>query len=747
VVGEDLLDVVLEEAVRSVGGDTGSLLMWDEQRQVLVPIRNTVSTAQLFTVLKPGQAVAGRAIQRMAVTVLDDSPRESGNETPAGESGARAAIGAPLVADGRLLGAVSANTLDPTKRFSQTDIQLFELYAGQAAAVINTSRLFESERRQRRGAEEAARAAAAIVSEMDEQRQLDLIIERAVTIVGGVAGGLNLIDPATGELVVRAPYGSMLGDRGKVIPRGQGMSYQVIDQRRPIYVADYSTFARPLAYLDAQAYGSSIGVPVIAHGQVLGALVVQSPAGGDIFTEADLPLVQVMADLAAVALENARILKQEQRRRQQLEVIRAVTAELTRELDLKTLLKLIMTRAGELVNSPAVSVLLWDESTATLSPNAWSGFDERTALLRFGLGEGVAGVAAQRREGIIVDDYRTWPTASAQILAHTDTRAVMGVPIVYQEHLIGALTASRFGPSEPFSRQELELLELFGAQAAIAIENARLFERATVAEALRELTQLKAEFLNTASHELRTPLSLIHGYAELLMHRAGMLSPSDVSQMSGEIYAGSQVLSRLVDDLLDFSRLAQGRLALHRRHLPLDQLLEQVARVYRAQPGGERIQTELQPGIDVEGDPERLRQIVGNLIANALTYAEAGPITVQTSLANGEARIEVTDAGPGLLTEEIDRVWETFYRGAEAAQLPNRGSGLGLTVVKQLVELHGGRVGVQSTPGNGATFWFTLPAAIATTALMLHDELPVVVRTEPPFRGARGLDDSTVLPV
>ena len=111
----------------------------------------------------------------------------------------RAAIGAPLIADGRLLGAVTANTLDPHKRFDEADVQVFELYAGQAAAVIKSVRLFESERRQRRGAEEAARAAAAIVSEMDQQRRLDLIVERAVKIVGGVAGGLDLLDPATGS--------------------------------------------------------------------------------------------------------------------------------------------------------------------------------------------------------------------------------------------------------------------------------------------------------------------------------------------------------------------------------------------------------------------------------------------------------------------------------------------------------------------------------------------------------------------
>ena len=409
-------------------------------------------------------------------------------------------------------------------------------------------------------------------------------------------------------------------------------------------------------------------------------------------------------------------------------MIRAVTAEITRELDLRTLLDLIMRRASELVASPAVSVLLWDEQSRQLAPNAWCGFGTWTSELRFGLGEGVAGVVAQRREGLIVDGYRTWPGASQMIIAETDTRAVMGVPIVYQERLIGALTASRFGPTEPFSRQDLDLLELVASQAAIAIENARLFEEATAAEALRELAQLKAEFLNTASHELRTPLSLIHGYAELLIHRAGSLSPAEVTQMSAEIYAGSQTLTRLVDDLLDFSRLDRGRLTLRLQSVPLGGFLDHVVLGFRAQPGGSRVSADYPPGLEVEVDPERLEQILSNLLANALAYAVEGPIRVRALHEGDRVRIEVADAGPGLLHEEIDRVWETFYRGAEAVHLPNRGSGLGLAVVKQLVELHGGRVGVQSIPGQGATFWFTLPVRIAEVRRDADVDAPIVLR-------------------
>ena len=711
VAGGDVLDVMLEEAVRSVGGDTGTLLTWDDERRGLVPIRNTVPTASEYTVLRPGQGIAGRAVEQLRVVVLDDYQREVGDETPAGKTGIRAAIGAPLIADGRLLGAVTANTLDPRKRFDAADVQVFELYAGQASAVVKSVRLFESERRQRRGAEEAARAAAAIVSEMDTQPRLDLIVERAVKIVGGVAGSLSLLDPSTGNLVVCAAYGYPSDPRGYLLPPGRGVGQRVVAERRTVLVDNYAAEVEASGPFDPRLFGSTIGVPVIARSTLLGALVIQAAAGGPRFMTADVPLIQTIADLAAVALDNARTLEREEQRRRQIEAVRSVTTELTHELNLQSLLELILLRASQFVRCESTVVLLWDETSETLIPKAWRGLGDWVMTTRLGLGDGAAGAAARLREGVVVEDYRGFASRIRPVPDEDGPTSVMAVPLAYQDRLIGVLTANRFGITESFNQHDLELLEVFGTQAAVAIENARLFEQATTAEALRELAQLKAELLNTVSHELRTPLSLIHGYAELLVHRGDQLEPADVRQMSGEIYTSSRTLARLVDDLLDFSRLDHGRLQLRRTRIALDETLESMVRTFSTQPGGERIVTELEPGIEVDADLDRLHQVVGNLLSNALAYTTSGPIVVRAKRERGNVRVEVADQGPGLDPEEVGRVWESFYRGTEAAQLPNRGSGLGLTVVKQLVELHGGKVGVQSTLGQGATFWFTLPAA------------------------------------
>jgi signal transduction histidine kinase len=242
-------------------------------------------------------------------------------------------------------------------------------------------------------------------------------------------------------------------------------------------------------------------------------------------------------------------------------------------------------------------------------------------------------------------------------------------------------------------------------------EHTRRLEQVATILARRKLADLTAEFLNSVSHELRTPLAIIHGYAELLASRADRLSPPDVVQMSSAILASSVTLTRLVDDLLVFFELDQEEFTIQRRPLQLSQQLEHFIHAYQGHPGGEWIHTDLSSGLEVHADPRRFEQVVGNLLANAVTYATNGPILIRAGRENGSVRVAVTDEGPGLTAEEASRVWERFYRGSAAATSPYRGIGLGLTAVKRLVELHDGQVGVESAPDRGSTFWFTLPAS------------------------------------
>jgi signal transduction histidine kinase len=187
--------------------------------------------------------------------------------------------------------------------------------------------------------------------------------------------------------------------------------------------------------------------------------------------------------------------------------------------------------------------------------------------------------------------------------------------------------------------------------------------------------------------------------------------------MADEELLGSRTMIRLVDDLLDFSRLESTRPILERRRLDVADLLDHQVRDVRRQPHGDRLVLDATRPLATKADPARFDQIVRNLLANALVHTETGPVLIRARAEAGTAgspcwvRIEVTDQGPGIPEDEIARVWEPFFRGQRSLNSPRRGSGLGLAVVKQLVELHDGRVDVQSTVEGGSTFRIWLPAS------------------------------------
>jgi len=312
-------------------------------------------------------------------------------------------------------------------------------------------------------------------------------------------------------------------------------------------------------------------------------------------------------------------------------------------------------------------------------------------------------------------------------LAARGVRAFAVAPLAIGGRVIGALTVNFAAPG-PLREGDREVLELLAAHAAAALERARLAtERRTAqrdlaareaeAAALRELDRLKNEFLSTISHELRTPLTVVDGYAQLLASRGRGLAPDAVEAQARRILSASAQLTHLVQDLLDFARLEHGDLAVHPRDGDLAPVLRETLADLRRRPGGERLEADLPDQLPARADPVRVAQVVANLLDNALKYAPEGPVRLHgRAIANGAApgtvRVEVVDQGPGVPAGEQARIWEKFFRGAGVAELhAARGSGIGLAVVKALVEAQDGRVGLESAPGQGSRFWIELPAA------------------------------------
>ena len=297
-------------------------------------------------------------------------------------------------------------------------------------------------------------------------------------------------------------------------------------------------------------------------------------------------------------------------------------------------------------------------------------------------------------------------------MLRTGYRAILAVPLLRDERLIGALVMGRKIAGE-FTSGVIELLTTFANQSALAIQNARLFrELAYKSRHLEVASQHKSEFLANMSHELRTPLNAIIGFSEVLTDRMfGELNEKQ-DQYLKDIYASGTHLLSLINDILDLSKIEAGRMELESTEFHLPTAIENALTLVRERAG--RRSLGLQTNIDdrlgqIQADERKVRQVVLNLLSNAIKFTpEGGRIEVGAVPKDGFVEVSVSDTGTGIAPEDQEKVFEEFRQVGTAAK-KIEGTGLGLTLCRKFVELHGGRIWVKSELGEGSTFTFTIP--------------------------------------
>jgi signal transduction histidine kinase len=291
--------------------------------------------------------------------------------------------------------------------------------------------------------------------------------------------------------------------------------------------------------------------------------------------------------------------------------------------------------------------------------------------------------------------------------------ALLGVPLLREEQVVGILSVSRKTPGD-FAPEVVRVLMTFATQSALAIQNARLFrEIADKSRLLEAASRHKSEFLANMSHELRTPLNAILGFSEVLAERMfGEVNDKQAEYLQDILSSGRHLLS-LINDILDLSKVEAGRLELElgRFHLPtaLDNALTLV-RERATRHGITLNQTVDAGGGDVVADERKVKQILLNLLSNAVKFTpEGGRVALTATVVDGAITIAVSDTGIGIAPEDQAAIFEEFRQVGREDARKQEGTGLGLTLAKKFVELHGGRIWVQSQEGQGSTFSFTLP--------------------------------------
>jgi len=333
------------------------------------------------------------------------------------------------------------------------------------------------------------------------------------------------------------------------------------------------------------------------------------------------------------------------------------------------------------------------------------------------LGQGATGRAATVRAPVevpsLLEERDSTATRARPILARLGYRSVLAVPLLREERIIGALTVWR-KEAGSFSPEVVNLLQTFATQSALAIQNARLFrEIEDKGRQLEAANRHKSEFLANVSHELRTPLNAIIGFSEVLQERLfGELNEKQAEYTDDILSSGRHLLS-LINDILDLSKIEAGRMELEVTTFDLSSAIENALLLVRerASRHGIKLDRAIDERLgDFTGDERKVKQVLVNLLSNAVKFTpEGGRIKVEARLGDNAAMVSVADTGIGIAKEDQEVIFEEFRQvGSNYAQ-KREGTGLGLSLTRKFVEMHGGKIWVESELGKGATFTFTLP--------------------------------------
>jgi signal transduction histidine kinase len=333
-----------------------------------------------------------------------------------------------------------------------------------------------------------------------------------------------------------------------------------------------------------------------------------------------------------------------------------------------------------------------------------------------GVAEPIMNQAVARREPVQIDDLLVEPPTAAQsIIAQAGFRALLVVPLLGRDHVIGALVVRRRAPGI-FPESTIDLLKTFASQSVLAIQNAHLFTE--IDEKSRQLeiaSQHKSQFLANMSHELRTPLNAILGYTELILDNIYGDTPEKMREVLERLQANGKHLLGLINDVLDLSKIEAGQLTLSLADYSLKDMVHTVFTGVESLATGKKLTltTEVAPNLPTgHGDERRLAQVLLNLVGNAIKFTDKGEVAIKAITANGSFTVTVRDTGPGIVAADQNKIFEEFKQADNSATKRKGGTGLGLSIAKRIIEMHGGRIWVESEVGKGSTFAFTIPVQV-----------------------------------
>jgi signal transduction histidine kinase len=742
---QPVFDTIVRSAVTLCGSTNGAVFRYDGGLLHYAAGHNFTpqwlkAVRSKYPVRPDASTVSGRALLTRTVAQIEDVLADPQyDHEHASKGGWRRMLAVPMLREGSPLGVIVVAWEQPG-RTPQSQEDLLKTFAAQAVIAIENVRLFEELEARNRDLTDALKqqtATAEILrvissSPTDIQPVLDAIAENASRLCAGQDVTVRLVE---GDGLRTVAHTGPIPTSEEIIPITPGfMMGRAVLERRTLQVEDFSAaaaseFPESVERAKLHRVRAILVTPMLRERTALGGLSIRRAEPGP-FSDSQIKLLETFAAQAVIAIENVRLFNELQARTrelarsvEELQALSEVGRAVSSTLDLDQVLTTVVARALELAAADGGMISEYDEAARRFQLRTAYGVEDelmdliRAAPIQFG--EGITGQAAATRMPVQVADILeegAYDVARVRnVMARLGYRSVLSVPLLRDDRILGALTVWRRQAGE-LPADVVNLLQTFASQSTLAIQHARLFRE--VEEKSRELelaSRHKSEFLANMSHELRTPLNAVLGYTELILDGIYGEAPEKIREVMTRIDRSGRHLLGLINDVLDLSKIEAGQLTLSLADYSMKELVQTVFVAVESLAAEKKLALAVDVAAGLprgRGDERRLSQVLLNLVGNALKFTEAGAVRIGAGLEGGQFLVSVADTGPGISPADRERIFEAFQQVDSSLTRKKGGTGLGLSIARRIVELHGGRLWVESEPGKGATFSFTVPVQV-----------------------------------
>jgi GAF domain-containing protein len=738
---EPVFQAMLKSATRICEAKFGNLLLFDGKDMRVVAMHNAPREHEELRRRNPVIPLERSIVRPLVgtkkmIVVADITAEEPYASSPLAKvGGARTALAVPMLRDDELIGAITIYRQE-VRPFTDKQIDLVKNFAAQAVIAIENTRLL-TELRQSLQQQTATADVLKVISRstFDLQTVLDTLVESAARLCEAEMASVNRQTGDVYRQVASYGYSPEFKQFMETHPLQLGsgtVAGRVVSAGKAVQIAD--VLADPeYEFKEGARVGGTrtmLGVPLLREGTPVGVIVL-SRRTVQPFTDKQIELVQTFADQAVIAIENVRLFEAEQQRTEELSDAleqQTATADVLKVIsrstfDLQTVLDTLVESAVRLCEADIASIHRQRganyQAVSTFGA-AVGRVDTRELVLSsipFAAGQGsILGRTVLERRPVQVADVLADPDYTLQdVQRKIGFRTILGVPLLREGNPIGVIILMRF-TVQPFTEKQIELATTFADQAGIAIENVRLFEEIQdKSRQVEEASKHKSQFLANMSHELRTPLNAILGYTELIIDGIYGEAPEKMRAVMERVQSNGKHLLGLINDVLDLSKIEAGQLVLSIQDYSIKDVVHGVYSAVEPLANSKKLAFKIDVPANLppaRGDDRRLTQVLLNLVGNAIKFTDAGEVAVKAAASNGAYTITVRDTGPGIAEADQAKIFDEFQQADSTQTKAKGGTGLGLSIAKRIIEMHGGKLWVESSLGAGSTFSFTVPLRV-----------------------------------